>query len=169
MNRLNRMALVALLCCQPVLAADNADVNAIYERMTEAYAALDSAAFADIYAADGAYLRSGENPMLLDIDSIIDNYENFFSGVRDDSGRLELRFRVIKRDCSGTICSDVGWYKLNRYDRGGAVEWTSYGRFLTTPGQSVDGLWRFIADLDSDAEATHWESAEAVSGLHFDE
>lgn len=149
------------------LAQDHEGVNGIYERMSAAYAALDSAAFADVYAEDSIYLRSDENPMLHGIDAVTANYEAFFSGVRAEGGRMTLLFRVIKRDCAESICSDVGWYKLDRYDRDGSLQGTSYGRFLTTPGQGDDGLWRFIADVDTDAEASHWDAAVEVPGLHF--
>ena len=163
------LALALSGLCQTVSAQDNAGINAIYERMSAAYDNLDSAAFADIYAEDGAYLRSGENPMLFGISAIIDNYEGFFSTVREQGHRRELLFRIVKRDCSETICSDVGWYQHNRYDDEGNLLGTSYGRFLTTPGKSDDGLWRFIADVDTDAEEAHWVSAKKVQGLFFHE
>ena len=160
----------AVLClCQVATAQDHEGVNAIYERMSAAYASLDSVAFSDIYAADGVYLRSGSNPMRVGIDAIIGNYEEFFSDVREGGGRRELLFRIVKRACSETLCSDVGWYKHNRYDSDGKLEGTSYGRFLTTPGKGDDGVWRFFADLDTGAEQQHWESAQQVPGLHFDE
>lgn len=164
-------ALAGLICLVQgaALAQDNDGVNGIYERMTAAYAALDSQAFADIYASDSIYLRSDESPMLVGIDPIIDNYEGFFSGVREEDGRLELLFRVIRRACSEAICSDVGWYRLDRYDGDGNLQGTSYGRFLTSPGLSDDGKWRFLADVDTGAEEEHWNDAEAVAGLHFAE
>ena len=150
-------------------AQDHAGINGIYQRMSAAYAALDPQAFADIYAADTVYLRSGDSPMLFGVDAVIGNFENFFSAVRDEDGRLELRFRVIRRECDGSICSDVGWYKLNRYDDGGALQGTSYGRFLTSPGRSEDGLWRFLADVDTGAREAHWNAATKVAGLQFDD
>lgn len=172
MNKTYSTAMIGMilcLCLANAKANEDDGINGIYERMTAAYAALDSQAFADIYAEDAAYLRSGENPMLMDIDAIIANYENYFSGVRERNGRLELLFRVVKRDCSESICSDVGWYKHSRYDSAGTLEGTSYGRFLTTPGKSPDGLWRFIADLDADAIEAHWSGATETAGLHFDD
>lgn len=169
MRIINTVVASLVLCLtQPAAhAQDNEGINAIYERMTAAYAALDSQAFADIYAADAAYLRSDDNPMLMDIDAIIDNYERYFASVREENERLELRFRVIKRDCAESICSDVGWYRNSRYDSEGALEGTSYGRFLTTPGRSTDGMWRFIADLDTGAVEAHWNNATEIAGLHF--
>lgn len=160
----------ALLLCQVnVMAQDNAGVNGIYERMSAAYAALDSAAFADIYTENSVYLRSDENPMLHGIDAVIGNYEGFFSAVREANGRMELLFRVVQRDCSGDICSDVGWYKLTRFDSDGKREGPFYGRFLTTPGRGDDGLWRFIADVDTGATEGHWNTAIKKDGLHFAE
>jgi len=170
---IRKMAIAGtLLFClfqSSVQAQDNAGINAIYERMTAAYDSLDSQAFADIYAVDAIYLRSEESPMLDNVEAIIGNYENYFSSVRESNGRLELLFRIVKRDCSETLCSDVGWYKNARYDGDGNLEDTSYGRFLTTPGQSADGMWRFVADLDTDAVEAHWNSAEEVPDLHFAE
>ena len=166
-RKLAVLTAVLLISHTGAMAQDNAEINGIYERMSAAYAALDSAAFADVYAADSVYLRSDENPMLHGVDAVIGNFERFFSSVRDEDGRMELLFRVVKRDCSEAICSDVGWYKLNRYDSGGDLQGTSYGRFLTTPGKGDDGLWRFIADVDTGAEAEHWDAAREVPGLHF--
>ena len=151
------------------IAQDNDRVNGIYQRMSAAYASLDSQAFADIYAADSIYLRSNDSPMLVGVDGVIANFESFFSGIRDESGRLELKFRVIRRECDDSLCSDVGWYKLNRYDRDGALQGTSYGRFLTSPGRSEDGLWRFLADVDTGAREAHWNAATEVAGLQFDD
>lgn len=161
--------LLSCLFQSPAQAEDNDGINAIYERMTAAYDSLDSRAFTDIYAVDAVYLRSEESPMLDNVEAIIDNYENYFSSVRGSNGRLELLFRVVRRDCTETLCSDVGWYKNSRYDSVGNLENTSYGRFLTTPGKSADGMWRFVADLDTGAVEAHWNSAEAVPGLHFAE
>ena len=157
----------ALLFGPQVFSADGAGVNAIYERMSAAYGELDSQAFRDIYAEDATYLRSDRNPMLTDVEAIIGNFERYFSSVRGENGRLELLFRVVKRDCTESLCSDVGWYKLNRYGGDGEIAGTSYGRFLTTPGLGDDGMWRFIADVDTGAEAVHWDSATEVPGLHF--
>ena len=160
---------LAFICQSDAVARDNDGANEIYQRMSAAYAALDSQAFADIYASDAIYLRSGDSPMLFGADAVIGNFENFFSAVRDEDGRLELSFRVIRRECDGTLCSDVGWYKLNRYDGDGALQGTSYGRFLTSPGRSDDGLWRFLADVDTGAREAHWNAATEVAGLQFDD
>ena len=107
--------------------------------------------------------------MLFGIDAIVGNFERYFSSVRDRNGRLKLMFRVVKRDCTETLCSDVGWYKLDRFDGEGNLEGTSYGRFLTTPKKSDDGLWRFIADVDTDANESHWNAATEVNGLYYAE
>ena len=164
-------AAVLFLClCQPIaMAQDNSEINAIYERMTAAYAALDPQAFKDIYAANAIYLRSDKNSMLDSIDAITDNFDNYFSGVREQNDRLELLFRVIERKCTATLCSDVGWYKHNLYDAEGNIRSTFYGRFLTAPGKSTDGLWRFLADLDTGATEAHWNAATRVPGWHFAE
>ena len=166
-RRLTLAATALLISHASAIAQDNDGVNGIYERMSAAYAALDSAAFVDVYTEDSVYLRSDENPMLHGIDAVIGNFESFFSSVREQRGSMELLFRVVKRDCAETICSDVGWYKLNRYDSAGNLQGTSYGRFLTTPARGDDGLWRFIADVDTGAEADHWDEAVEVPGLHF--
>lgn len=163
------LSAATIMClCRPVaLAQDNDGVNGIYERMTAAYGSLDSQAFADIYAADAIYLRSDDNPMLNGIAAISANFENYFSSVRAQNGRLELSFRVIRRDCTETLCSDVGWYRNTQYDSDGNTEYTSYGRFLTTPGRSEDGMWRFVADIDTGATEAHWNSAARTPGLHY--
>jgi uncharacterized protein (TIGR02246 family) len=161
--------LLAVVWQATAVARDNDGANGIYQRMSAAYAALDSQAFADIYASDAIYLRSDDSPMLTGVDAIIGNFERFFASVRNEDGRLELRFRVIRRECDGTLCSDVGWYKLNRYDGDGALQGTSYGRFLTSPGRSGDGLWRFLADVDTGARESHWNAATEVDGLQFDD
>ena len=168
MTRLHATVAISMLLYAAYGSTQDHDgVNAIYERMSAAYGELDSQAFRDIYAEDATYLRSDRNPMLTDVEAIIGNFERYFSSVRGENGRLELLFRVVKRDCTESLCSDVGWYKLNRYGGDGEIAGTSYGRFLTTPGLGDDGMWRFIADVDTGAEAVHWDSATEVPGLHF--
>ena len=163
------LAFALLGLSQAVSAQDNAGVNAIYERMSAAYDNLDSKAFADIYMEDGVYLRSNESPMRVGVEAIIENYESFFSSVREEGGRRQLLFRIVNRQCSDTLCSDVGWYKLNAYDSEGNLQGTSYGRFLTTPGKGEDGMWRFIADVDTGATEEFWNTAQRIPGVHFDD
>lgn len=172
MNNSKSAAFATILffsCQAAALAQDNDGVNGIYERMSAAYGSLDSQAFADIYAADAVYLRSDDDSMLDNVAAISDNFERYFAFIRSEKGRLELSFRIIKRDCTETLCSDVGWYKNTQYDSNGNVENTSYGRFLTTPGKSADGMWRFVADIDTGATEAHWNNAAELPGLHFAE
>ncbi|MGI9261456.1 MAG: nuclear transport factor 2 family protein [Woeseiaceae bacterium] len=163
------VVILGILSHPAALAQDNEGVNGIYERMSAAYGSLDSEAFADIYAADAMYLSSDDNPMLDNVEAITANFERYFAFVRAEGGRLELLFRVVKRDCTETLCSDVGWYRNTQYDSNGNAENISYGRFLTTPGKSADGLWRFVADVDTGASAEHWNNASKMPGLHFAE
>lgn len=167
-RKISAVLAIALLCASQSQAQDNAGINAIYERMSAAYTNLDSQAFEDIYAADGVYLRSDESPMRVGVEAIVQNYEEFFSQVREEGGKRELKFRIVKRHCGETICSDVGWYKLSGYDSAGNLMGSSYGRFLTTPGKGEDGLWRFLADVDTGAVEEHWNAALQIPGVHFD-
>ena len=52
-KRTTLLAILLIVTCRlPAAAQDHAGINGIYQRMSAAYAALDSQAFADIYAAD---------------------------------------------------------------------------------------------------------------------
>ena len=104
-------------------------IDEVYASFRDAYARLDPAAVAGLYADDALYL-AGDSELRRGTAAIRAVFETFFSSVRADSARLELRFRILQRRMAPGLATDVGYYRLVRV-RGTERRMPSIGRFVT--------------------------------------
>jgi uncharacterized protein (TIGR02246 family) len=145
------------------LSADSAAqarlLDEVYASFRGAYARLDPAAVAGLYAADALYL-AGDSELRRGTAAIRAVFEKFFSSVRRDSAGLELRFRILRRTMAPGLATDVGYYRLVRV-RGTERGRPSIGRFVTVLRQGADGRWRFAIDSYTDATAAEYDQAPA--------
>jgi uncharacterized protein (TIGR02246 family) len=143
------------------LGADSAaltrQLDEVYAGFRAAYARLDPVAVAGLYADDALYL-AGDSELRRGAAAIQALFEEFFSSVRRDSARLELRFRILRRTMAPGLATDVGYYRLVRV-RGTERGRPSIGRFVTVLREGADGRWRFAVDSYTDAAAAEYEQA----------
>jgi uncharacterized protein (TIGR02246 family) len=140
-------------------AALTRQLDEVYASFRRAYARLDPVAVAGLYAADALYL-AGDSQLRRGTAAIRAVFEEFFSSVRRDSARLELRFRILQRTMAPGLATDVGYYRLVRV-RGTERGRPSIGRFVTVLREGADGRWRFAIDSYSDATAAEYDQAPA--------
>jgi uncharacterized protein (TIGR02246 family) len=138
-------------------AALSRQVDEVYAGFRAAYARLDAAAVGSLYTEDALYL-DGEAKVRRGAAAIKALFDEFFSSVRRDSARLELRFRILRRTMSPELAADVGYYRLVRV-RGAKPSQPSIGRFVTVLRKGADGQWRFAVDSYTDAEPAEYEQA----------
>ncbi len=140
-------------------AAVTRQLDGVYAGFRAAYARLDAAAVANLYTEDALYL-AGEGKPRRGTAPIRKLFDEFFSSVRRDSARLELRFRILQRARSPRLATDVGYYHLVRV-RGAERGKPSVGRFVTVLRKGADGRWRFAVDSYTDADPAEYEQAPA--------
>ena len=138
-------------------AALTRQLDEVYASFRGAYARLDPVAVAGLYAADALYLAR-DSQRRRGTAAIRAVFEEFFSSVRRDSARLELRFRILQRTMAPGLATDVGYYRLVRV-RGTERGRPSIGRFVTVLREEADGRWRFAIDSYSDATAAEYDQA----------
>jgi uncharacterized protein (TIGR02246 family) len=140
-------------------AALTRQLDGVYAGFRAAYARLDPAAVANLYTVDALYL-DGEAKPRRGAAAIKKLFDEFFSSVRRDSARLELRFRILQRAMASGLATDVGYYHLVRV-RGTERGKPSVGRFVTVLRQGADGRWRFAVDSYTEADPEEYEQAPA--------
>ena len=171
MSRFERHAVLAMgaaLSAAPAIA-NNVQVNAIYDRMSAAYASGDAAALAKVYAKDALVFPSQANaPWLTGHKSIENGPGNFLATVRKQSGNLRIRFRVTERfKLTGSVV-DAGIYRLSISDADGK-ESVRVGKFMTVAAPQSDGSWAFVADTDTPMPSEAWSRAVKTGSPKFDE
>jgi uncharacterized protein (TIGR02246 family) len=168
---LRRLALLsALIGAFPVPAAGQAPsapraaelleldrkLDAVYASFRGAYARLDARAVASLYHDDALYLAAGEAPKR-GRSEIEGGFRSFFDSVREGGGTLALEFRILRRDVSAGLATDVGYYRL-AVVRNGVRGNASVGRFVTVSRPDADGAWRFVVDAYSAADAAEYDA-----------
>lgn len=141
----------------PSAAALDRELDAVYAAFRDAYARLDAPAVTDLYAADAVYLSAGQ-PVARGHAAIGAVFREFFDAIRKDGGTLAIGFRIVRRDATPALATDVGYYRLAMV-RDGREGLPSFGRFVTVSRPGEDGRWRFVVDSYTGANAAEWEAS----------
>lgn len=161
------MTLATALSAGPVLAED-AGVNAIYDRLSAAYETENALALAEVYTKDAVVFPSQPNtPWVIGHERIVNGPGAFLAKVKAQGGALAIRFRVTGRRMLGTSVIDTGLYHLTVADAAGKAS-VQVGKFLTVAVRQPDGNWAFIADTDTPMPAAAWDEAKQIPGARFD-
>lgn len=161
------MTLVTALSAGPVLAED-ASVDAIYDRLSAAYEAENALALADVYTKDAVVFPSQPNTSwVIGHERIINGPGAFLTKVKSQGGALAIRFRVTGRRMLGSTVVDTGLYHLTVADAAGKAN-VQVGKFMTVAVRQPDGRWAFVADTDTPMPASAWDEAKQIPGARFD-
>ena len=161
------IAILALVPASPALA-DDAAVNAIYDRMSRAYAGADAEALGAVYAPDAVVFPSATGrPVLSGRSAIVAGPGTFLTQTAASGGRLRIAFRVTERRRAGSAVLDSGVYRLTIAGPGMATN-HQVGKFMTLSLPQADGQWAFAADTDTPMPAESWDAARPVDGAKFD-
>lgn len=133
--------LLALTGCRapaapPDLSKVDTELQAVYDRFSEAYLQADAEAFADIYTEDALYLQPGTG-IQRGHDAVLPNFRDFLGRFEPGKGP-RITFEIVDRDVSGDLAYDIGYYNFN----GGEPE----GKFIVIWKRGTDGQWRMHAD-----------------------
>lgn len=121
-----------------------AGLDAVYQRFNRAYRELDADLFEQIYTQDALYL-SPERPIRRGHGEFVGGFRSMFEGARQSGHGLEISFRIVDRQISGGLASDVGIYTLLRRQDGEIVH-RSRGKFVVVALRQDSGGWLFHVD-----------------------
>ena len=161
-------ALAAIAIPGSVLASDR-DVNAVYERMQEAYASLDIARLETVYAPDATYLPRSPKADVNTRETIRRGLSGFIDQMRSKNGAVKVSFRVIERKRFNDIVLDNGYVRTVIQPGDGTPPSTTYGKFFTAIALQPDGRWAFVSDSDSETTSASFTHAKALAGVKFDD
>ncbi len=140
--------------------ADEAALDAVYARFSEAYEKLDPQIVANLYTEDARYLSGGDGDMLRGRPAILDNFASFFTRSKENGVALRIEFRIVDRALSDDLAYDVGYYRLVSKKSDGE-ERTSVGKFVTVAKRQADGAWQFHVDSYSGAPVEAFDRPDA--------
>ena len=170
--------LVRLLICAalwpflPLAAEDiNAEINANYRRLTQAYQSLDADRMAEVYTEDSFYISPGKRREIIQgRDQIRALYQHYFAKVKKHDAKLQIRFRLVDRLIDSNTVSDIGYYlvTITPPEESKQPIKLHSGKFLITARKQPDGQWAFWADSNSDVDLEKFINAEPKKGLIYD-
>lgn len=121
----------------------HAGIDAVYRTFHEGYRTLTPETVADLYTEDALYL-SPSSDVRRGRPAIEESFRSYFDQVREDGGRLRIRFEILDRDVSGDLAYDVGYYILERTSEDSTHD--SKGKFVVVARRGADGSWKFHVD-----------------------
>ncbi len=135
---------------------DEARIDAVYERFSQAYDEWDTQAMVDLYTDDALYL-SGDGAIRRGRAAIEESF-SFLQRVKDRGETVSISFRLIDRAIEGDLAYDVGYYQTISTPADGEPR-TSVGKFITVLKKQTDGSWRFQVDGYNSAPVDAFEQA----------
>ena len=138
--------------------ADEAAIDAVYERLIQAYAELDTTMVLDLYTDDAYYLMGRAQRILQGREELGRAY-SVLAHAKAKSNRLAIEFRIVDRKIHEDLAYDVGYYKLITTRPDGQFR-EKASKFLTVLKKQDDGSWRFAADSYSEAMIPAFEKGK---------
>ena len=124
-------------------ADDEAAIDAVYERFSQAYDEWDTQAMVNLYTDDALYL-SGDGAIRRGRAAIEQSF-SFLQRVKERGDTISISFRSVDRAIDGDLAYDVGYYQTISTPADGEPR-TSVGKFVTVLKKQADGSWRFQVD-----------------------
>lgn len=151
-------ATALLIIAAPVQAEDNGGVNAVYDRMSVAYAQRDRALLGSIFHPQ-MVTSSGDadQPPVIGGAALAERVGAGLDRLKRGNRQAEIRFRITHRAWAGDTAVDVGVLRMRTWG-GGREERIVYSRFLSTLVR-LDGMWMFLTDSPSPASQADWDRA----------
>lgn len=149
---------------------DNTAINAHYQQLINAFSQLDIDLIAPLYAEDACYLPEGQKKaIVIGKDKILDLHRKFFTKIRGKQARIEVDFRVIDRQITGTKATDVGYFLVRFHPSVASGESTSEfaGKFVSVLEKAKDNSWHLTVDSSHQAEPQLFFEAQPVDNLYY--
>jgi ketosteroid isomerase-like protein len=128
----------------------NKEINRPYGVMIEAYKKLDASIIKHAYTDSAYYISPGRRDTVRQgIASFISSFENLFAKHKAVENEITLSFKILRRERSGNIAVDVGYYRIAVQQQNG-IERTSFGKFMKLLKRANENApWKFAADTYS--------------------
>ncbi|GIU02363.1 hypothetical protein TUM4630_33790 [Shewanella algidipiscicola] len=162
------------LCCASAIAqqtdGDNEALNQFYRQFSSAFAQLDATVIADLYAEDASYIPEQQSKAItIGRENIISLYQRFFGKIKHKNAQIEVDFRVIDRQISPQIATDIGYYLIRFYPPKESEEPMSEfaGKFVTVSKKQADGRWYLTVDTNNRGEPAFYYDAKPLPNLYY--
>lgn len=136
-------------------SVDEAAIDAVYERFSQAYAELDVQMVLDLYTDDAYYLIGTAQRILQGKEELALAF-SLLERTKEKNGRLAIEFRIVDRQIIGDLAYDIGYYKLTTTRTDGESR-EKAAKFVTVLKKQADGSWRFQVDSYSEAMVPAFE------------
>lgn len=152
---------------------DDAGVNALYDRLSEAVVNSDAAKVASIYRPDSIYLGPGISP-IVGRDAITSAFTGSWKAARGQGATVDLRFRLLQRIWHGpNVVTDIGFSKFSFiYNDKTKAPKIAYDKFVTVALRQKDGSWAFRVDTNNSQPAktgaAEFDALKPVADLKYD-
>jgi len=151
--------IAVLMICAQGLVAQESDlvldsgvpshdaIDALYSQFSRAYRTLDADIVSDLYTSNAFYLTPG-SAVGRGRAYIRNDFARFFAHAKDKGESMDIRFRILDRQVSNHLATDVGIYTVTRMGKDG--QRSSKGKFVVIALREKDGKWGFHTDIYSD-------------------
>ncbi len=123
-------------------------IDALYEKLADATASLDTNGFSEIYAEDVFYLIPTA-PLIQGIDGIKPDWDDWFVWMKEGNGTLEMDFRIVAREVyDDAMGYDIGYAKTLQ-KRPNEADVIYETKFVVVTKKQSNGEWRYQVDAYS--------------------
>ncbi|MCW9707264.1 YybH family protein [Fodinibius salsisoli] len=132
-------------------------IQQIYQQFSKAYEELDPTMIAPLYAEETYYLTPDpEEGIRKGKEEVLKSFIGTFEQAQKRGSKLKMTFKIIKRNQSGNLAYDVGYYKFQAFPKEGEP-FKAAGKFVTVLQQNNNGEWQFVVDAFSSAPVNLFE------------
>ena len=147
--------------CGHIEAQEDKALDQVYINFSKAYTDLDTSIIRSIYHPEAKYLTP-DGGVKSGIAKILPGFTGMFESARTHAETLHIAFAILKREISGDMAYDVGYYQLKR-SKGNEVMGPWVGKFVTILKQQANGKWQFVVDTYNDAPVEAFETAKLIT------
>jgi ketosteroid isomerase-like protein len=145
---------------------EDANLNAVYQRLAAARAAHSVEGMSAAFAPAGLLVDQRPGPVIAGSE-LPARLRPMAERLATDNVRISTAYRIERRSVIGDIALDAGFMRqqLQRPDGPPNIR---YARFLVTLQRGADGAWRIIGDASMPATEEAWAALARTDGLQFD-
>ncbi|BCV66505.1 hypothetical protein TUM17387_18640 [Shewanella carassii] len=151
---------------------DQAALNRVYVMFNRAFNELDTSPLENIYAEDATYIPEQQSLAIVQgRENVLKLYQKFFDRIRHKQARIEVDFRLQKRQVHGKSATDIGYYLVRFYPPKDTEEPMSEfaGKIVIVSHKDQKGNWLVDLDTSNRAEPEHYFNAKPQTNLYYGE
>lgn len=145
---------------------DDAGINAVYAKLSQARAAHDVEGMVSAFSSDGLLVDARPGPVITG-GELEGRLRPMAERVANEGIKIATSYRLERRSVMGDVALDAG-YMRQTMERPNAEQTSRYSRFLVTMRRETDGVWRIIGDASMPAEQAQFDALKPVQGLYYE-